>query len=162
MPACFDLSWQAYRKKPYFLGNVYFIFYDAPSNLIASMSTPHPPARRIIELRKHPRIFTPSGALFSFKRLVIPVQFQENAEGEGTLIDLSLGGCRLRSDVPLEIGEQYRLILQVSSERRPIPVEAAVVRWTQDKTYGLKFTALQSDDESRLQELLLEIRHPTA
>jgi c-di-GMP-binding flagellar brake protein YcgR len=124
------------------------------------MSTPHPPARRIIELRKHPRIFTPSGALFSFKRLVIPIQFQENTEGEGTLIDLSLGGCRLTSDVPLEIGEQYRLILQVSSDRRPIPVEAAVVRWTQDKTYGLKFTALQSDDESRLQELLLEIRHP--
>lgn len=124
------------------------------------MNQPPSQGRRLINLRKHPRIYTPSGALFSFTRLVVPAQFEGSAEGEGTLIDLSLGGCRLTSEMPLEIGEQYRLILQVYSQSRPIPVEAAVVRWMQDKTYGLKFTALQPGDEACLQELLLEIRHP--
>lgn len=124
------------------------------------MNQPPSQNRRIIDLRKHPRIFTPSGALFSFKRLIIPVQFDKHTEGEGTLIDLSLGGCRLLSDIPLEIGERYNLILQVSKETSPIIVEAAVVRWTQDNTYGLKFTSMQSIDESHLRELLLDIRHP--
>ena len=123
------------------------------------MSQPPSQARRLIDLRKHPRLFTPSGALFSFKRLVVPVQFEGNAEGEGTLIDLSLGGCRLLSDTPLEIGELYNLILQVSKESSPVIIEAAAVRWTQANTYGLKFLSVQSVDESHLRDLLLDIRH---
>ncbi len=124
------------------------------------MSKPPSHNRRIIELRKHPRIFTPSGALFSLKRLISPAQSEEHTEGEGTLIELSLGGCRLLSDIPLEIGERYNLILQVTKKSCPILVEAAVVRWTQESTYGLKFTSLQSIHESHLRELLLDIRHP--
>jgi c-di-GMP-binding flagellar brake protein YcgR len=124
------------------------------------MSQPPSHNRRIIELRKHPRIFTPSGALFSLKRLISPAQSEEHTEGEGTLIELSLGGCRLLSDIPLEIGERYNLILQVTKESCPILVEAAVVRWTKESTYGLKFTSLQSIHESHLRELLLDIRHP--
>jgi c-di-GMP-binding flagellar brake protein YcgR len=124
------------------------------------MSQPPSHNRRIIELRKHPRIFTPSGALFSLKRLISPAQSEEHTEGEGTLIELSLGGCRLLSDIPLEIGEGYNLILQVTKKSCPILVEAAVVRWTKESTYGLKFTSLQSIHESHLRELLLDIRHP--
>jgi c-di-GMP-binding flagellar brake protein YcgR len=124
------------------------------------MSQPSSHNRRIIELRKHPRIFTPSGALFSLKRLISPAQSEEHTEGEGTLIELSLGGCRLLSDIPLEIGERYNLILQVTKKSCPILVEAAVVRWTKESTYGLKFTSLQSIHESHLRELLLDIRHP--
>ena len=124
------------------------------------MSQPPSHNRRIIELRKHPRIFTPSGALFSLKRLTSPAHSEEHTEGEGTLIELSLGGCRLLSDIPLEIGERYNLILQVTKKSCPILVEAAVVRWTKESTYGLKFTSLQSIHESHLRELLLDIRHP--
>jgi c-di-GMP-binding flagellar brake protein YcgR len=124
------------------------------------MSQPPSHNRRIIELRKHPRIFTPSGALFSLKRLISLAQSEEHTEGEGTLIELSLGGCRLLSDIPLEIGERYNLILQVTKKSCPILVEAAVVRWTKESTYGLKFTSLQSIHESHLRELLLDIRHP--
>ncbi len=124
------------------------------------MSQPPSHNRRIIELRKHPRIFTPSGALVSLKRLISPAQSEEHTEGEGTLIELSLGGCRLLSEIPLEIGERYNLILQVTKKSCPILVEAAVVRWTKESTYGLKFTSLQSIHESHLRELLLDIRHP--
>jgi c-di-GMP-binding flagellar brake protein YcgR len=124
------------------------------------MSQPPSHNRRIIELRKHPRIFTPSGALFSLKRLISSAQSEEHTEGEGTLLELSLGGCRLLSDIPLEIGERYNLILQVTKKSCPILVEAAVVRWTKESTYGLKFTSLQSIHESHLRELLLDIRHP--
>lgn len=116
--------------------------------------------RRIIERRKHPRVFTPSGSLVSFKRLTDPVEFEEHSEGDGTLIDLSREGCRRLSDVPFTIGEQHRLILQVSKKSHPIIVEAAVVRWTQEHTHGIKFTSMQSTHESHLQELLLDLRRP--
>lgn len=124
------------------------------------MSQPPAKTRRIIERRKHPRIITPSGALFSFKRLIDPVESEEHTEGEGTLLDLSLGGCRLHSDIPLEISERYHLILQISKKPRPIIVEAAIVRWTQENTYGLKFTTIQSIHESHLRDLLLDMRRP--
>ena len=124
------------------------------------MSRPPSQTRRIIERRTHHRILTPPGALFSFKRLVVPVQSEEHAEGEGALIDLSLGGCRLLSDVLLEIGGQYNLILQVTKKSPPIIVESAVVRWTQENTCGLKFISVQSVHESYLQQLLRDIRRP--
>jgi PilZ domain-containing protein len=124
------------------------------------MSQRPAPKRRIIERRKHPRIFTPSGALFSFNRLIDPFESEEHTEGEGTLVELSLEGCRLLSDIPLKVGKRYHLILQVSKEPRPILVEAAIVRWAGENTYGLKFTSMQSNHESHLRELLLELRHP--
>jgi c-di-GMP-binding flagellar brake protein YcgR len=125
------------------------------------MSQPPAKNRRIIERRKHPRILTPSGALFSFKRLIDPVESEEHTEGEGTLLDLSIGGCRLHSDIPLEISERYNLILQISKKPRPIIVETAIVRWTQENTYGLKFTSMHSTHESHLRELLTDMRRPT-
>jgi len=124
------------------------------------MDQPPSQTRRIIERRKYPRILTPSGALFSFNRLIGPLELEEHTEGEGTLIDLSREGCRLLSEIPLEIGKQYHLILQVTKKSRPIIVDEAVVRWTQENVYGLKFTSIQSIHESHVQELLLDMRHP--
>jgi len=126
------------------------------------MNQPPSQNRRIIERRKHPRLFTPLGALFSFTRLISPARFEEYTEGEGTLIDLSLGGCRLLSDIPLEISERYHLILQFSKLSRPLIVEEAIVRWTQENTYGLTFSSMQSIDESHLRELILDIRRPAS
>ena len=125
------------------------------------MSQPPSQHRRIIERRKHPRVFTPSGALISFKRPTNPAEIEEHSEGDGTLIELSREGCRLLSDIPLKIGERHHLILQVSKKSHPIIVEAAVVRWIREHTHGLKFTSIQPIQESHLQEQLRELRRPT-
>lgn len=124
------------------------------------MSQSNTQPKRIIDLRKHQRIIAPPSAIYSFKQLVVPAQLLDDVEGEGALIDLSLGGCRLLSDTPLALGREYHLILQISVERPPIPVEAAVVRWTEDNTYGVKFTSIDTHDESQLRDLLIEIRRP--
>jgi hypothetical protein len=121
---------------------------------------PPPSKRRIIERRKHPRFLTSSGALLSFRHRIDPIRSEEHTEGEGTLIELSRGGCRLLSDIPLEVGEPYHLILQVSKKSRPIVVETAVVRWAQESTYGLNFDSIQSPHDSTLRELLLDMRRP--
>lgn len=123
------------------------------------MTQPRPRTPRIIELRKYLRIPTPSGALFSYKRLTIPVRFEGDVEGEGTLLDLSIGGCRILTEIPLTVGERY-FILQVSKEGKPINIDSAIPRWTVDLTSGVKFVNIQPTDEHRLRELLLEIRRP--
>jgi c-di-GMP-binding flagellar brake protein YcgR len=124
------------------------------------MSRPPSQHRRIIERRKHPRILTPSSALLSFKRYIDPFQSEDRAEGDGRLIELSLGGCGLLNDIPLEIGKRYHLILQVSKKSYPIIVEAAVVQWIQENIFGLKFSSMQAIHESQLRELLIELRRP--
>lgn len=124
------------------------------------MVPPNAQSKRIINLRKHQRVIAPPSALFSFKQLAVPVELLNTIEGEGAIIDLSFGGCRLRCGTPLTVGQEYHLILQVSVERPPIPVEAAVVRWTQDNTYGLKFTSIATHDETQIKNLLMEIRRP--
>ena len=120
------------------------------------------PKRRIIERRKHPRILTPSSALVSFKCHIDPFQSEDRAEGDGRLIELSLGGCRLLHEIPLEIGKGYHLILQVSKKSHPIIVETAAVQWIQDNICGLKFLSMQATYESQLRELLLELRRPAS
>jgi len=114
--------------------------------------------RRLIELRKHPRMPAPSSALMSFRRLVVSVYDETESEGEATLLDLSVGGCRIQSDIALTLGKEYSLILQLSRDNRPIRVETAVVRWLKDGTYGLKFMVLHSQEEIRIKELIKESR----
>lgn len=128
---------------------------------VSRMSHPSPQHRRIIERRKHPRSVTPAGALVSFKQLTSRTGLEEHEhhlEGEGTLIDLSLGGCRLHSDMPLDFSARYHLILQISKASCPILVDVAIARWAQEQSYGVKFTFLQSIHESHLRELLRDIR----
>jgi hypothetical protein len=113
--------------------------------------------RRIIELRQHPRMSTPSSALASFRRLVAaPVRSEEELESDATLLELSVGGCRIHSETPLALGKEYSLILQLTGKRQPIRIETAVVRWIKNGVYGLKFLALPLKEESRIKELIRE------
>ena len=129
------------------------IFYDG-ERLARTMAHLPLQNRRFIELRKHPRIPLPSSALMSFRRLVVSVHDEMDLEGEGLLLEISVGGCRIRSDVPLTLGKEYGLILQLSANNTPIRVETAIVRWAKDGAYGLKFMVLHPQEESRIKELI--------
>jgi hypothetical protein len=60
--------------------------------------------------------------------------------------------------MPLDFSVRYHLILQISKTSRPVLVDVAIARWTQEQSYGVKFTFLQSIQESHLRELLRDIR----
>ena len=119
--------------------------------LLPNMQTEVRLTRTEFDLLAH--LMTRPGRVFPREELL-----GEVVEGEGAIVDLSIGGCRLLSDMPLDIGQEYNLILQISLERPPIPVDAAVVRWTDASIYGLKFTSVAPHDESQIRDLLLDIR----
>ena len=119
-------------------------------------------SRRFIELRKHRRLTAPPGALLSFSQLVLPIEAAEEAEGDGTILDLSPGGCKMNSEITLAIGRTYSLIIQLPSCPSPVTIEAAMVRWIGDQAIGFKFDAIQPEQEEHLREYLNRLRSTAA
>jgi hypothetical protein len=120
------------------------------------------PARRFIELRKHRRLVPPPGSLLSFSLLALPAGIgQEAEEGDGTVLNLSTGGCKIGSETVITLGQPYTLILQLPSLPTPITVETAMVRWISEQTFGFRFETIQRDQEEQLRELLHRLRSST-
>src|SRR6185436_17694850 len=78
----------------------------------------------------------------------------EETDGDGVLLDLSKGGCRITSEVPLALSHYYRLVLQATTGS-PVTIETAVVCWRSKSMYGLKFITVGGDQEELLEQKLL-------
>jgi c-di-GMP-binding flagellar brake protein YcgR len=117
----------------------------------------HPP-RRFIELRKYRRLAPPPGSLLSFTRLARPVGAPDEETGDGTILNLSPGGCKIASEGMITVGQPYSLILQLPSFPAPISIDAAIVRWIGEDAFGFKFDALQPEQEEQLRDFLHRLR----
>lgn len=85
----------------------------------------------------------------------IPVGYPANIQsdtcsGEGTLLDLSPTGCRMRSDIALDAGAYLTLEIAVAQERAPLGVEVSVVRWCKDGQLGIEFLRYRQGDRERV------------
>lgn len=89
----------------------------------------------------------------------LPVSFPvvlagDETDGRGSLSDISMGGCTIRSVTELRHGQIVSLSLQIPHEDRPIRVDAAVVRNVQLNRAGLEFLRFQQTERKRLQNLI--------
>lgn len=73
------------------------------------------------------------------------------SEGAGTVLELSMNGCSLRANTTMAEGSIVRMTLQLSEERAPVNVEAAVVRAVRTDRIGVEFLRFQHQDRERLQ-----------
>ena len=81
-----------------------------------------------------------------------PVTFaSEEGSGDGTLVNVSMGGCSLRTRAELPIGTIIKLTLQVSTDIQPVVVDAAVVRSVRAGGLGVEFLQWQQSERERLQ-----------
>ena len=81
-----------------------------------------------------------------------PVTFaSEDASGDGTLMNVSMGGCSLKTQAQLSMGAIIKLTLQVSSDIPPVVVDAAVVRSVRAGGVGVEFLQWQQSERERLQ-----------
>lgn len=78
----------------------------------------------------------------------------DSGTGEGTLLDLSPTGCRIRSDIPLSAGTYLALQISLAHEARPLGVEVSVVRWCKDGQLGIEFLRYGQGDRERVTNLL--------
>lgn len=86
-----------------------------------------------MEVRKAPRILV---------RLQSHRSAKDYPTTNGTIIDLSLFGCRISSDMPVNPGSVFTLRMDVPGYEEPIEIERADVRWVRGREFGLSFLAL--------------------
>ncbi len=88
--------------------------------------------------------------------------FGENDfEGEARLVDLSTSGCRAESQVPVQVGMEFRLSLFLPDYQWPLRVERAVVRWVDGVTIALEFLTLRPAQRDRLITLTIMSKSTT-
>lgn len=81
----------------------------------------------------------------------------EHIEGEGKVLDLSMGGCKVESD--MSVGKDIVLALRVHAPQfdYPIQVEQASVRWTKGKQFGLEFIRVLPEGLKQLHRLITDL-----
>jgi len=73
--------------------------------------------------------------------------------GEGSLLDISLQGCKL--SMPGSVGVGHELILHLYPPDMIIRIEArAIVRWATEGQAGLEFLDVPSEDARALHDLV--------
>lgn len=100
----------------------------------------------ITNLRQHARVRTELRCLVSTR---VP-----ESSGEGLICELSLGGCRLESDLTLAPCTELTLQLCLPPEACLIAIDHAVVRWAHSRQLGIEFLHLRQEDTAGLQRFL--------
>lgn len=78
-------------------------------------------------------------------------------QGEGYTCDVSLKGCRIETDTPVEAGRYVSLRIDFAtshSARSPVTIEVALVRWADRHCFGVAFVKVSERHRLRLEEYL--------
>lgn len=94
--------------------------------------------------RKHPRYQVDLSGTFS----------GDHRTGSAVVKDLSAGGCRLMSHVPIERDERIELRINLPSRDAPLKVARAIVRWCRGDTVGVEFLGMEREDRDALSHLM--------
>jgi hypothetical protein len=87
--------------------------------------------------------------------VTFPVRLSSDSmTGEGTVINLSVPGCAIQTDLPVQAGEYLELLVMAPDQARPLTVGLAKVRWTTNQKVGIEFIRVRRDDQSRIRHLI--------
>ena len=80
----------------------------------------------------------------------------EGITASGLILNLSSGGCRVRSREKLRQGDVLRLLIDVPRYQTLGEVNQAMVQWSNGDECGLKFSGMRAEEDLRLlNELIL-------
>jgi hypothetical protein len=92
-----------------------------------------------------------------------PVRFRSSftslnvVGGEGTLMDLSIRGCRIESRTEVRTGTSLELKIQAEEHEPPLMIQGAIVRWSRARQFGLEFITLAPEEWARLQHSVTQL-----
>ncbi len=81
----------------------------------------------------------------------------EGQQGEGSVLDLSIAGCAVKTPAAPATGTILKVQLQVPDLGRPIAVDAAVSRSVRSVYVGVEFLRLRDEEQYRLTQLVAGI-----
>ncbi|HET8579852.1 MAG TPA: PilZ domain-containing protein [Nitrospiraceae bacterium] len=82
------------------------------------------------------------------------IEREDPVAGEGTVVDLSLGGCRVESELRVPTRIDLELLIYVPDVEEPIRIGWAPVQWARDHDFGVKFARVAPDQQKRLRRVL--------
>jgi hypothetical protein len=77
--------------------------------------------------------------------------------GEGSLLDVSVRGCRIESLIEVKPGATLEVRIEVIESKPPIQIQAAVVRWSREREFGLEFEVIAPTEWGHLQDVVKQI-----
>lgn len=118
--------------------------------------------RKLTALFTSDKVDTKSTQLRMQERRVQPrftTQFRSSfsgghEEGQGRTLDISSGGCKIESDMAVAPGATFECRLHVPGLDWPLRIDEAVVRWVEGKTFGIAFTRIRPDEQTKLDRVL--------
>lgn len=100
------------------------------------------------DIRKHPRFPVHFGSTFS----------SEQFAGQGTIANLSVGGCSIESKITLSPQSRLALHIDLPDSRWPLQIEGAIVRWVRGNSFGLEFEHISPGGIERLHRLIEDMQ----
>ena len=83
----------------------------------------------------------------------------QRTTGEGLVLDLSPGGCRVESSTYVQLGTALGLCISLPNQVTPLTVDRAMVRWGHGLQFGLSFMSLRPEEQARLPPLGVKSVH---
>jgi len=77
--------------------------------------------------------------------------------GQGTITDISMAGCSLRTEIPLEAGNLVYMELQLPDQADPIEVEVAALRNIASNHASVEFLQFERGERERLRHFIRKI-----
>ncbi len=93
-----------------------------------------------MERRKHPRFLFQCEAWFP----------GEEISGACTLSNLSVRGCKVKSDASVYTGMYLALRVCLPGREATLQVDQAAVRWAKEQEFGLEFISMRPEEEEHL------------
>ena len=72
----------------------------------------------------------------------------------GIVLNLSMMGCRCRTEVVVQMGDTLGLLIHVPRYEHPLYVALAEVRWSQGQEFGVEFIHMELEDRHRLAQVI--------
>jgi hypothetical protein len=84
----------------------------------------------------------------------------DEGSGYGTVTNLTIAGCEIKSHVQLPIGAGVSLRARAPEARPPIIIALAIVRWKNGDRFGVEFVRFEGTAKAQLKDMLNQREGP--
>lgn len=81
----------------------------------------------------------------------------QRQEGQGRTLDVSVGGCKIESDMKVEQGSKFECRLHIPGLDWPLRIDEATVRWVDGNSFGIAFSRITPEEFAKLRTVLSEL-----
>jgi PilZ domain len=83
-----------------------------------------------------------------------------SSRGQGIVVDISLAGCRVHSQLAVKKNDSIGLLIDVPGHDKPLYINQAAIRWASNEEFGIEFIQMELSERQRLHEVVAKNAGP--